>query len=78
MTDPRDEEALIEAACTAWRPRTVEGNVRAHPACYDLDPEARVRAHDLTAANRALEAALDSEGLSSTVHALLARIYGGG
>jgi hypothetical protein len=77
MTETPEEEALVEAASTAWRPRERDGTVHAHPAWHDLDTEGRLRAHGAAGASRVLEAALDPQGLSSTVHAVLARIQGG-
>ena len=74
MIDPVNQELLLEAVCTAWRPRDIGGGVRAHAAWHDLDAEGRLRAHDRASASRVLEAALDSDGLSSTVHAVLARV----
>ena len=68
------DEALIEAAATAFRERGRDGGVRTHPAWHDLDDEGRLRAFEAARANRVLEAALDSEGLSSTAKAVLARI----
>jgi hypothetical protein len=52
--------------------------VRSHPAWHDLDAEGRVEAHDRAATSRALEAALDPQGLSSTARAVLARIRNAG
>lgn len=72
--DPAVRDALIEAAAGAWRGRTPHGEVRSHPAWHDLDAEGRVEAHDRAATSRALEAALDPQGLSSTARAVLARI----
>jgi hypothetical protein len=74
MTDDRDE--LIEQVVAAWRPRDLDGGVRSHPAWHDLDPGDRARAARLAAAQRRLEAALDPDGLSTTAHAVLARIRG--
>lgn len=76
--DPTARDALIEAAATAWRGRTPHGDVRSHPAWHDLDDEGRVEAHDRAATSRALEAALDPQGLSSTARAVLARIRNAG
>lgn len=70
----RDREALIEAATTAWRPRDPDGRPRAHPAWHDLDPAGRVAAFEETARQRALEAALDPAGLSTTARIILARL----
>ena len=72
--DDREREALVAAATTAWRPRGAGGEVRAHPAWHDLDAAGRAEAFEATRLQRALEAALDGEGLSSTARAVLARI----
>ncbi len=73
MNDP-DDEALIEAVAGAFRERDARGGVRAHPAWHDLDAAGRERAWAEAARSRAMEAALDPEGLSSTARAVLARI----
>jgi hypothetical protein len=67
---------LIEAATTAWRPRSAAGEIRPHPAWADLDPEGRAEAYEITRRLRLLEAALDPDGLSTTARAVLARIRG--
>ena len=67
------KDALIHAVTSAFRER-VRGEIRAAPAWHDLDPADRVEAHDATAAQRTLDAALDPRGLSSTAHAVLARL----
>ena len=70
----RDEEAeLIEAVAGAHRPRPRE-ELRYHPGWHDLGPEARERAFELARALRAIEAALDPGGLSTTARAVLGRI----
>jgi hypothetical protein len=74
--DP-DRDALIEAALSAWRPRAVDGELRFHPAWHDLDEEGRAALFEATRRARALEAALDPEGRSSTARAVLARIQRG-
>jgi hypothetical protein len=68
------EDPLVEAACTAWRPRDPRGGLRAHPAWHDLDESGRRVLFDQIAQSRALEAALDADGLSTTAKAVLARI----
>jgi hypothetical protein len=73
MTTPEDE-ALIEATTTAWRPRSSEGHVTFHPAWHDLDRAGREEAFDAVFSQRLLEAALDPAGLSSTAKAVLNRI----
>ncbi len=76
MTDPKDDdELLVEQVATAWRP-PVRDALRYHPAWHDLDAEGRARAFDRAKALREVEAALDPEGLSTTVRAVLARISG--
>jgi hypothetical protein len=70
-----DRETLIEEAASAFRDRDPrDGRARPHPAWLDLDAEGRVEAFALTEQLRALEAALDPEGLSTTARAVLARI----
>ena len=68
---------LIEAATTAWRPQSPSGELRPHPAWSDLDPAGRLEAYEATRVARRLEAARDPEGLSSTAHAVLARLRAG-
>lgn len=74
---PRERQMLIEQATSAWRPRDADGGLRPHPAWADLDAAGRVEAAEMTLAWRAVEAALDPTGLSTTAHAVLARIRGG-
>ncbi|EYF07813.1 hypothetical protein [Chondromyces apiculatus] len=73
-----DRERLIEAAAGAFRGRDPDGNIQAHPAWYDLDEAGRAEAYERARALRAVEAALDPEGLSTTARAVLARILGAG
>ena len=68
-------ESLVEAAVTAWRARDRSGAIRPHPAWADLDPTGRSEAYEATLESRALEAALDADGLTTTGHAVLARIH---
>ena len=69
-----DEEPLIEQLTSAYRERGAHGEIRYSPAFHDLSADARQQAFDQTTLQRALEAALDAEGLSSTSRAVLARI----
>lgn len=73
-----EEENLIEAACSAWRPESRDGTLRYHPAWHDLDTDGREQVYARTAQLRAMEAALDEGGLSSTARAVLARIQAAG
>ncbi|MFK7739814.1 MAG: hypothetical protein AB8H80_05775 [Planctomycetota bacterium] len=72
----RQRRQLIEQTTTAWRPRDADGGVRSHPAFHDLDEPAREVAAREAERQRSIEAALDSDGLSSTSRAVLARIRG--
>jgi hypothetical protein len=67
-------EILIEAAATAWRPRSPSGEIRPHPAWSDLDEAGRLEVYEASRQLRRMEAALDPEGLSATARAVLARI----
>jgi hypothetical protein len=69
-----EEELLLEQVTSAHRERAYDGTIRSHQAWHDLDEAGRVAAFDATVLQRKLEAALDPEGHSSTVHALLRRI----
>lgn len=73
MTDAQSDLS-IEAVLSAHRERDLDGALRFHPAFYDLDAAGRARAADEAMVLRALEAASDPEGWSSTVRAVLARI----
>lgn len=76
MTTPAEREALIEAVVTAHRPRDPHGEIRPSAAFFDLDEEGRRAAFDAALEARAMEAALDPQGLSTTARAVLARIRG--
>lgn len=69
-----EREALIAAVGSAFRERDRDGAIRAHPAFADLGPEDRVVAFEAALELRALEAALDPGGRSTTARAVLARI----
>ena len=71
------DELLIEQVTSAHRARDLDGRVRSHPAWHDLDAAGRSEAFELTQVSRALEAALDGAGQSTTVKAVLARIRRG-
>jgi hypothetical protein len=73
-TPTPEQEALLEAAAGAFRERDPAGRPRFHPAWWDLDEAGRHAAFARAWESRALEAALDPAGLSSTARAVLARI----
>lgn len=70
----REEELLFEQVLSAHRARGVDGAVKSHPAWHDLDEAGRREAFEATVTLRTLEAALDPQGHSTTVKALLARL----
>ena len=72
--DAHDRDALIEAALTAWRPRSPDGLIHPHPAWADLAPDDRQAAFDATLRARAMESLVDPEGLSTTARAVLRRL----
>ena len=73
MNTPKENELLIEAVAGAWRPRGRE-TLEFHPSWYDLDPKNREKAFKVTQQLRMMEAALHSDGLSTTARAVLSRI----
>jgi hypothetical protein len=75
--DPADRDALIEEVVSAHRERDPRGGgFRSSPAFWDLDEAGRLEAADAAARARVLEAALDPEGRSTTVLAVLAILRG--
>jgi len=68
-----EEDLLVEQVASAYRPPSPD-ELRYHPAWHDLDAAARVRAFDLARTQRPLEAALDSDGLSTTARAVLRKL----
>ena len=69
--DDREQDLLIEAVTSAWRPRDPHGRIEAHPAWHDLDEAGRLQAYEAAAFARALERAADPSGLSATARAVL-------
>ena len=65
---------LIERVVTAHRARDPFDRIKSEPAFFDLDEAGRREAFEATLQVRRLEAALDPQGLSSSAHAVLARI----
>lgn len=76
-TTPEEREGLIEQVASAHRPLDPRGVVQSSPAFADLDDDGRREAYEAAAAMRAIEAAIDPEGLSTTARAVLRRIQGG-
>lgn len=76
MSVDDEREQQIEQVASAWRPREASGRIRFHPDWHDLSPEDRRHATERATESRVLEAALDPDGHSSTVRAVLARIRG--
>jgi hypothetical protein len=78
MTKQEEDDLLIEAASSAYRPYDrMSGTLLPHPAWRDLDQAGRARAFEVTVELRSLEAALDANGLSTTSQAVLNRILRG-
>lgn len=74
MTD-EEERLLVEQVASAYRPPGRDHEpLRYHPAWHDLGADGRERAFERGRALRALEAALDPDGLSTTAQAVLARL----
>ncbi len=69
-----EEELLLEQVTSAHRERGVDGAIRSHPAWHDLDEAGREAAFEATVELRKMEAAIDAQGHSSTVRALLSRL----
>ena len=79
MTTPLERELLVEQVVSAHRdidPRTLAP--LASRAFADLDGAARVQAFEAAITSRAIEAALDPDGLSTTSRAVLRRITAAG
>lgn len=71
-----DLDLLVEATAGAWRARDDNRRAVPPPAWWDLSPGARERAFDLQTRTREFERALDEDGFSGTVRAVVARITG--
>jgi hypothetical protein len=74
MTTPEHRDELVEQVVSAYRPRDPRGQLLPSAAFHDLDAAARIEAYEEARRARAIEAALDPEGLSSTARAVLERI----
>jgi hypothetical protein len=69
-----NRDVLLEAALASHRDRDAEGRLRNAPAWWDLDPAAREQLFALQIEQRALERAIDADGWSTTVRAVLRAI----
>lgn len=75
---PADQELLVEQVAGAHRDRDPFRRLKPHPAFFDLDDSGREDAFAVATELRRVEAAMDTEGLSTTGHAVLARIRNSG
>jgi hypothetical protein len=73
--DPND--TLIEQAISAYRERDPSGGIVASPALRDLPLGSREALFKRRLESRIVERALDPNGRSGTVHAVLARLRRG-
>ena len=71
--DKEERDALIEELASAWRP-SPEGEPSAHPAWEKLDAQGRMEAFEIAKSLRLMEAAFDSEGLSTTGKLVMGRV----
>lgn len=70
-------ELLIELVASPWREIGLDGQVASAPAWHDLSDEERVVAYDRAVVDRAIEAALDPDGLSLSSRRVLALLRAG-
>ena len=75
MSD-RETPVLIEAAVTAHRERDREGRVVPSAAWWDLSPQDLDTLFVEQTVARELERAIDADGMSGTMRAVLARFRG--
>ncbi len=71
---PAEVDLLLEAAVSPYRESGADGRIHVSPAWWDLSPEQRGDLFVRQAATRELERALDAEGRSGTVKAVLERL----
>lgn len=67
-------DLLIEQAASAFRERNAWGRIVPAPAWWDLPPEARESVFQLQIESRIVERALQPDGRSTTVRAVLERL----
>jgi len=77
MSEPtKDIDLLVERVVSSWRERAPSGEIRSAPAWHDLAEDDRERAFLESVPARQLEAAMDSDGLSSTGRTVITIIAG--
>ena len=69
-------EQLLEAATSAFRRPDREGRIAPSPHWADLSPAQRHELFERVLESRALEAAMDDDGLSSTARTVLEHAAG--
>lgn len=69
--------ASIEQTASAHRQLDGHGRLTESPSWHDLDDAGRAEAFDVAVRHRAMEAAVDPQGLSATSHLVLERIRQG-
>lgn len=74
MTDYRND-SLIEQAVSAYRDRDPSGRITPSPAWWDLPQEAREALFVRQLESRIVESVLDPDGRSTTVRAVLQRLW---
>jgi hypothetical protein len=72
----REQDALVEAAVTAYRRRDPEGRLVPPAEWWDLAPEALEELYRRLLLTRELERLIDPQGWSGTVRAVMERIGG--
>jgi hypothetical protein len=70
------QDDRIERAASAYREVRGDGTIADSPDWHDLDEIDRRAAHDRASSLRRLEAALEPDGLSTAMRAVLRRIRG--
>jgi hypothetical protein len=73
----REERDLLIAEATSAHRELLRDRILPSPAWFDLDEAGRDEVFFRTADLRRLEAGLDGQGLSSTGHAVIARLLEG-
>ena len=69
-----NDRELLEAALSPHRAPGADGQLRFHPAFFDLDAAGRQRLFTESLLQRRLESAADVAGLSATARAVLRRL----